>query len=250
MRRFGGLVEHLLLYYDVQVYRLTMRPIDSGRLMGVVYLLSHATEPSVNPTERRAKARQMIELLEFVRHTLVRDRPRSVRDEAQALAAKTWQNLAVFVEKEESGENLSQIMQQLSSPYHEALLDADGPVPEASKVVDVAGEGVSGALGAWHNLRRLGERTERKERELALVAPPLFEAALHVSPGVRQYLQDVEAKARASLGGNATSGRYPVPPGTTCALCSQPTPANGSVGNDSERLYLCMMHLREVTQRS
>lgn len=246
MKRLSPVIAHTLRYYDVQAYRLGRRPMEAGRLKAAVYVAAHAAYPLVTGGRELSASRSLLETAVLVRPSLVADRPAAVRDRAEEIGAETLRGLAAFAREEDSGGALATVMRPLSALYAEALAES-GPNADVEFFLTIVGEGVTSALGFWSQLRELsGGPSLGRSNLVTILANRLVPIYLRIPPEVERYLTDIEKTATASLGSGATSGRYPVPPGTRC-YCG--APANGSVGDDAQRIYLCLDHLRELAGR-
>ena len=106
---------------------------------------------------------------------------------------------------------------------------------------------------AWNNkgncLHDLGRYKEALQAyEQALYLHPNFPEALDNKRTTQTFLgQEMKMQGDAPNidihNSTLTLGKYPVPPGTRCAWPGCDKEANGSIGGEWERIYLCLEHL-------
>ena len=243
MMDLRSLITHALKYYDLQIYLLKGRPVDNGRLKAAVWFASCAVHPRMAANKFLATSRAIVAEVASVRHTLVRERPKSVLDRAEEIGVDTLKGLDAFASAEAGKEDLYEPMIAVSMGYLEALADASGITPIEEDLKRVSERDVPNVLGAWSQLREL-PGGESVDHLYEVMATTLFERLLEIPRIVDKYFEGLEQGTREYIGTPASSGKYPVPTGTRCLFCD--TPAHGSVGDDSHRDYLCLKHLREI----
>lgn len=244
MHWYSTVMRHALKYYDSDIYCLGGRPLDNGRLNAIMYITCHAVQPTVSQKQYLATVKKLSEMAEEIRPSLILERSRSGRDRAEEIGVDTLIALNNLAIQEEKGEDLSSYVQPLQLLYAEALAESEGFTLDEKALTEVLVTTLSRSTAYWSKLRdllKLG--SEKAGQIIPTIACKLITVFLPVPEFVTKHIEDIEKKYTNELGSGATIGRYPVPSGQKCFLCD--APANGSIGNDIERQYFCMKHLKE-----
>ena len=244
MERYIPIIKYALLYYDADVYRLGWRPLDNGRLMASVYFTCYAVQPITPLNQALSTAKKIIKIAKGIRPSLVRERSKSIIDRAEEIGAATLNGLEDFGKQQDKDGEIAEPMQLLSSLYQEALAESASSEIDSNTFMEITGHSVSASLVYWSVLRKIIKQDLLETEPFSAIACKLIKGHLIVPKVITDQLKMVEKKMKKGFGSNVTTGQYPVPYGQVCLFCDEP--AVGSVGNDNERHYLCMKHLRKI----